>query len=243
MCACAGRVHPCGVARTRAITIIVIMGSTVVTAVRRGGTGFGPFDTGTFTMSLRRICDTSPVITARSRTRSLLVALLVSGVVAVAACGGSASESGVEVIEGELGDEIGLGELDATCGDPDALSEGETFTCTATTGDDQTIEFLGTMTSDDEFEIVTTNLLTAEDVEVVREEAARVLSAEVGAEILPADIECAEGSVVLDAEGDFMCTITDTATGDVYDLTVSTGGLEPGVGARELSFQIGDAPR
>ena len=47
---------------------------------------------------------------------------------------------------------------------------------------------------------------------------------------------------MLDDVGDFRCTITDTATGDVYELTVSTGGLEPGVGVRELSFQIGDAP-
>ena len=48
--------------------------------------------------------------------------------------------------------------------------------------------------------------------------------------------------IVLDDAGDFSCTITDTGTGDVYELTVSTGGLEPGVGVRELSFQIGDTP-
>lgn len=160
----------------------------------------------------------------------------------VAACGGSAAASGEAVIEDQLADEIGLGELDATCNEPDGLTEGETFTCTATTPDGETIELLGTMTSDDEFEIVTTNLLVASDVVVVREEGARVLSEEVGATILPEDIECPEGSIVLDDVGDFMCTITDTATGDVYELTVSTGGLEPGVGARELSFQIGDAP-
>jgi hypothetical protein len=175
--------------------------------------------------------------------RSLFAVGVVSGAATLAACAGSASESGVEVIEGELGEEIGLGDLEATCDDPDALDEGETFTCTATTEDDQTIEFLGTMTSDDEFDIVTTNLLTTSDVEVIRDEAARVLSAEIGAEILPADIECADGNVLLDDAGDFVCAITDTSTGDVYDLTVSTGGLEPGVGARELSFQIGDAPR
>jgi hypothetical protein len=177
------------------------------------------------------------------RRRPLFVAVLVSGVAALAACGGSASESGVAVIEGALADDIALGDLDATCEDPEALSEGETFTCTATTDDEQTIEFLGTMTSDDEFDIVTTNLLTAVDVEFVREEAARVISAEIGTEVAPADIECAEGSVVLDDAGDFLCAITDTSTGDVYDLTVSTGGLVPDVGARELSFQIGDAPR
>ena len=147
------------------------------------------------------------------------------------------------MIEEKLADEIGLGDLDATCNEPEGLSEGETFTCTATTTDGQTIEFLGTMTSDDEFEIVTTNLLIASDIEVIREEGARLLSDQVGAAVLPDDIECAEGSVVLDDVGDFLCSIIDTGTGDVYDLTVSTGGLEPGVGIRELSFQIGDAPR
>jgi hypothetical protein len=163
--------------------------------------------------------------------------------VGLAACGGSAAESGQVVIEEKLADEIGLGDLDATCNEPDGLSEGETFTCTATTTDGQTIEFLGTMTSDDEFEIVTTNLLTASDIDIIREEGARLLSTEVGVEILPDDIECAQSSVVLDASGDFLCAITDTGTGDVYDLTVSTGGIEPGGGVRELSFQIGDTPR
>jgi hypothetical protein len=165
------------------------------------------------------------------------------GAVGLVACSGSAADTGEVVIEEQLADEIGLGELDATCNEPEGLQEGETFTCTATTTDGETLEFLGTMTSDDEFEIVTTNLLVASDIETIRVEGARVLSDEVGVTIVPEDIQCADGSVVLDDAGDFTCTITDSETGDVYDLTVSTGGLEPGVGVRELSFQIGDAPR
>lgn len=171
------------------------------------------------------------------------MATAVVGALVFAACSGSAADTGEVVIEEQLGDEIGLGDLDATCNEPDGLKAGETFTCTATTADDQTIEFLGTMTTDDEFEVVTTNLLLASDVEAIRAEGATVLSDEIGATIAPEDIECAEGSIVLDDVGDFMCSITDTGTGDVYDLTVSTGGLEPGVGVRELSFQVGDAPR
>lgn len=178
----------------------------------------------------------------RNRALSTIVTAAAVGALALNACGGSAADSGQVLIEEQLAEEIGLGDLDATCNEPEGLSEGETFTCTATTADGETIEFLGTMTSDDAFEIVTTNLLLASDVETIREEGARVLSAEVGSTIVPEDIECAEGSIVLDDIGDFRCTITDTATGDVYELTVSTGGLEPGVGVRELSFQFGDAP-
>jgi len=175
------------------------------------------------------------------RTRVSIFLLCVAAV-GLGACSGSAADTGEAVIQDQLAEEIGLGELDATCNEPEGLSEGETFTCSATTADGQTIEFLGTMTSDDEFEVVTTNLLVASDVVAIREEGARVLSEEVGATIVPEDIECADGSIVLDDAGDFSCTITDTGTGDVYELTVSTGGLEPGVGVRELSFQIGDAP-
>jgi hypothetical protein len=176
------------------------------------------------------------------RTVPRLVVPLAVALAALAGCSDSAALSGQALIEGELADTIGLGELDATCNEPDGLQEGETFTCTATTTDGTSIEFLGTMTSDDEFEVVTTNLLTAEDVTALREEGARVLSEEVGATIVADDIECADGAVVLDETGVVMCTITDTSTGDVYDLTVDTGGLEPGTGARDLSFQIGDAP-
>jgi len=170
--------------------------------------------------------------------------LVVSAALAVVlvGCSGSAALSGESVIEGELADSAGLGELDAECNEPDGLEAGETFTCTATTEDGRTVEFLGTMTDSDSFDIVSTNLLTAEDVVAIRQEGARLLSEEVGVEILVDDIACPDEIVLLDATGDFVCEITDTSTGDVYELTISTGGIEPGEGVRRLDFQIGDTP-
>lgn len=176
--------------------------------------------------------------------RSALLVGVFAGALALAACSsGSAADSGVVTIEKKLAGDIGLGDLDAECTEPDGLKEGETFTCTATTADGETIEFLGTMTSDDAFNIVTTNLLLASDIDTIVQDAATQLSTVTSTPIQPADIECPAGSVVLDDAGDFICALTNTATGDVYDLTVSTGGLEPGVGAKDLYYQIADQPR
>lgn len=170
-----------------------------------------------------------------------LLGLLAIGVL-LAACSGSAAQSGEEVIEGELAEKIDLGDLEADCNEPDDLQEGETFTCTATTADGGTVEFLGTMSSDDEFEIVTTNLLVPSDLDVIRDAAATALSEQIGVPVAAEDITCPEGSVILDDADSVECEVVDTATGDVYALTVSTGGLEPGVGPKDLRFQVGEQP-
>jgi len=168
--------------------------------------------------------------------------MLSIGALVVGACSGSAAQSGESVIEGELAEEIDLGELEAECNEPEDLTEGETFTCTATTEDGGTLEFLGTMTSDDEFDIVTTNLLIPSDVVAMREGVAVSLSEEIGVPVAADDISCPDGSVILDDADAFECEVTDTATGDVYPLTISTGGLEPGVGPRDLQFEVGAEP-
>jgi hypothetical protein len=168
--------------------------------------------------------------------------LLLVTAVAFAACGGSAAESGESVIEGELAEEIDLGDLEAQCNEPEDLVEDETFTCTATTTDGQTIEFIGTMTSDDEFNINTSNLLVPSDITTIVESLSTALTEQIGVTVAVDDITCPEGSVVLDDADAFECTVVDTATGDTYPLTVSTGGLEPGAGPKDLRFEVGAEP-
>lgn len=166
--------------------------------------------------------------------------LALGSAVFVAACSGDAAESAEAVIEGELEEQIGLGELSAACNQPDGLAEGETFECTAITADGASIEIVGTMTSEDEFNVQTTNLLTSDDVDQLVVLIADAVSNEVGAEVAPGDLTCPSGSVILDGNGDFTCEIVDTATGDVYAITIQTGGLVPGEGPRDLGFEIGD---
>lgn len=178
-----------------------------------------------------------------------LVAALVTGVAAilVASCssgsGGpeAVAETAVELIEGELAEQIDLGELEGECEEPADAAEGETFTCSATTEDGRTIEFLGTLESEDEVNVVSTNVLVERDIDAVREEGARALSEETGQAIEPDDIEC-DDVIILEGTDDFECAITEPETGEVYGLTVSTGGIDPGVGVRDLSFEISQEP-
>ncbi|NND74798.1 MAG: hypothetical protein HKN44_07285 [Ilumatobacter sp.] len=158
--------------------------------------------------------------------------------VVLAGCSKNAGISAEKVIVEELQENIGLGTLDPECGQPEAYVAGETFTCTAATEDGRVIEFFGEMSDADTFNIVTSNLLTAEDVDAVRAAAAEALGPEVGATIDPAAIVCPYEIILLDETGDFTCEITDASSGDVYALVVSTGGIEPGVGVRKLDFEI-----
>lgn len=177
-----------------------------------------------------------------TRRIGVVVPVMVAVAVALAACGGSAGKSAEALIEGTLADDIGLGELEAECTDPPDLEVGDTFDCTATTEDGRVVELIGTLEEEDRFEVVTTNLLTADDVERLREIIAESIAGEIGEPVVAADITCPEGSVLLDAAGDLRCEIVDQGTGDVYELTITTGGLEPGVGPRDLGWQIGDQP-
>ena len=160
--------------------------------------------------------------------------------VLVAACGGDAAATAEALIETDLEEQIGLGELAAACDQPDELKEGETFECTAITQDGATIELVGELISDDEFNVQTTNLLTADDVESILPVIAEAVGSEVGADVVTDDLTCPSGSIILDVEGDFNCEISDTVTGDLYVITIQTGGLQPGGGPRDLRFLIGD---
>ena len=68
------------------------------------------------------------------------------------------------------------------------------------------------------------------------------MTEQIGVTVNVEDITCPEGSVILDDDDAFECTVVDTATGDTYPLTVSTGGLEPGVGPKDLRFEVGAEP-
>lgn len=173
-----------------------------------------------------------------TRVRVAVAASALVALPALAACAGDPSETGVEVIEGELAGQIGLGPLDATCAQPDDPVEGEEFTCNATTDDGRTIEFVAEFESDDTIFVYPTNVVTGELMSSVEAEAAELLGPEVGATIDPSDVDCADVNTILDPDGTFMCTLTDTSTGDVYDLRVTFGDFDRDEGFRRRDYLV-----
>lgn len=144
----------------------------------------------------------------------------------------------VDLIEGDLTEQIGLGPLSGDCDDPTDTSTGDEFSCTGTTDDGEIIQFTAVFESDDEVFIYPTNLVV--DSSLFEAEAATTLGPELGIEIDPAQIECPEGTIVLDAEGQMPCTITDAETGGVFPLTVTLGGYLRDQGYEERFYEIGD---
>lgn len=172
---------------------------------------------------------------SRRSYRWLLAALIVGAV----ACSSTEPEAAaVELIEGELAEQIGLGPLAGECEEPTDTSTGSEFACTGTTEDGAVISFTSVFESDDEVYIYPTNLVV--DSSVFEAEAATTLGPEFGVEIDPAQIECPEGTTVLDGDGRMSCTITDVETGGVFPLTVTLGGYLRDEGYEERFYEVGE---
>ena len=170
------------------------------------------------------------------------VSIVAAAAITLAACGGDAQQTGEVVIENQIAEQIGLGELEAMCDQPDEAVVGETFACTATTESGDVIQITTFFDPDDKIFVLPTNVVLGEEIPLVEEQAATVLTGEVGVTIDPSDVDCPDTSVVLDENDQFMCEITEAATGDVYALTVTLTDLVRDEGFQNSFYEIGDAP-
>ena len=179
-----------------------------------------------------------------TQTRHAALAVLaVAGTAVLAACGGDAAKSGETLIETELADQLGLGDLSASCDQPADSEIGTEFRCSATTDDDRIVEFLGVFTGDDEIYVSPTNLLTQNEIVTVREQSAAVLSPEVGVDIDPAWIECPSDDPLFlggDVDEGIVECIFDPQNGDRYPLTITLSDYVPVEGYQNLVAEIGD---
>lgn len=159
--------------------------------------------------------------------RSPLVALLVTGLIA-ASCSGSVSfsiggkspeDATVELIEGELSDQIDV-PLAAECPDLDDPEAGDTFECTGTTPDGQVIRFTVEIGEDEVF-ANSVNALTPEDVPGFEEAVVTALNDANDLDIPLDALDCGAGPLIVPPDRQFVCRLSDDATGEVYDTTIT----------------------
>jgi hypothetical protein len=171
------------------------------------------------------------------------ITLIAALALALASCsfstGTTPEKAGEELIEGALGEHVGLLFVDANCEAPADRAVGTPFTCIARTEASETVMFDGVMDPDDSIFIAASNIIAAEEMAVVETEAAGVLGEDIGVVIDPSDVDCPDQTTVLDDDV-LRCEITDTASGDRYEMFLTVGGFELREGFAQRSYEVGD---
>ena len=80
----------------------------------------------------------------------------------------------------------------------------------------------------------------ANEMSLLEADAAVVLGAETGVALTAADVECPARTVVLDADDQLGCRITDPTDGAVYELVVTMRDYERDAGFGFIYYEIGD---
>jgi hypothetical protein len=167
--------------------------------------------------------------------RRVIVAIGVLSIV-MAACsaevsfsvgGQSAEEAAVDLIEGDLADQIGLGPLDASCQDIDDLEVGDMFGCTAFVESGDVIRFVVVADAEDSIDVTSQNLILAEAVPTLEAAAVEALESGTGLSLGVENFDCGDRTVIVEEGGDVACVLTDPSNGDRYEATVTLNSREP----------------
>jgi hypothetical protein len=172
--------------------------------------------------------------------RLLLLGLAASLVAACTASEKNYHDAALKVIEDDLAGQLRMGKLDASCEDPSSNGVGTTFSCTARNADGQTVRFKAEIESGKKVLVNTTNVLTRENLDRIEQEAARILTEQVGQELPASAIDCGSRPIVAESGQPFVCALTDPQTGAVFDTQITLDDVED---PRQLHVQVANTPR
>jgi hypothetical protein len=179
-----------------------------------------------------------------SRLRPLSVGGTIVALLVIGACSASSADfqsAAEDVIEGDIAEQSTLGDLSATCEEPDDPEPGDVFACTATTEDGRTIEFTATVEDDDKVNVQSTNLITVEGLGTIEEVAVAALEAEIGQTLGVENLDCGSEPMIIDVtEESLTCALTDPGTGDVYDTQIDIPDIDD---VSSWTVQVADTPR
>lgn len=102
----------------------------------------------------------------------------------------------MQTIESIVAPQIGLGALDAACDAPDGLGFGDTFDCTAVTGDGEEILFRATIEDGAVVSMQSLNLLTTDIVGAVEVAVSDELVLTHSLDVDPGAVDCGDEPVV-----------------------------------------------
>ena len=163
--------------------------------------------------------------------------------VLVASCSSTTNyrEAAVKAIEGNVQNQLGMGDLQASCQEPSSKEVGTTFDCTADTESGDTITLTAEITSKDRVSVQTTNVLTPDNLAKIEAEAARILSEKVGQELPAESIDCGSQPVVAEAGKPIVCALSSPSDPTlVYDTSITLDNL---VNPTHLDVEVASQPR
>ena len=143
--------------------------------------------------------------------------------------GGQSPESAaVELIEGELSDELGVA-MTGECDDVDDPDVGVSFECTGTIDDGRVVEFVTLIDRDDHIAVDSVNVLVPEAVDRFEAATAEGIAQQSGVPLDASAVDCGEGPIVFDSTMTMPCTLSDPSNGDVYDVTLTVTDIDEGL--------------
>jgi hypothetical protein len=168
-----------------------------------------------------------------------LLAAACSGSVEFSIGGESPDNAAEDLIEGDIAEQAGLGELTADCEKPEDPEVGTFFDCTAETEDGQTILLTTEIDREDHIDVNSTNLITPQALPSFETAGTNALAEQFGVELPDGTIQCGDESVVLAADGTFVCSFEDPGNGDIYDITYEVTDIDAG----DFNLAIAETPR
>jgi hypothetical protein len=136
----------------------------------------------------------------------------------------SPEDASEDLIEGELADLIGLGDLTANCSQPSSGDVGARFLCTAETEDGRTIELQAVIEDDGPY-VETTNLVLAENLDPIVASVLAEIENLSGIDLADDALDCGADSLIVDVSNQAVCALTDP-TGEVFDTIITFNGLD-----------------
>ena len=152
-----------------------------------------------------------------------------TGSVDISFGGKTPAEAAVELIEGDtMAEQLGVGPIaDAVCQAPLNQDVGTVFTCTAQS-EGQTMNFDVVLEEDDRIFAGPTNVIDSAALPLLETAAAQELKSQNGFALTEDAMDCGDSSVILDANQQMPCALTNPDNGVVFDAVVTVTDTETG---------------